>query len=81
LAATLAGAVTAARGLDALAGDRHQQPQTVIAHRFLPVGMANDPAKRFDIGGKSRFTPSTRCLVHSGPPTGQGCSTLLDGLK
>jgi hypothetical protein len=56
---------------DAVAGDRHYQPQTVIAHRLLPVGMTNDPAKRLDISGTSRFTPATCCLVHSGLPIDQ----------
>jgi hypothetical protein len=57
--------------LDALAGDRHHQPQTVIAHRLLPVGVAKYLAKRLDIGSKSGFTPPTGCPVHPGPPTDQ----------
>src|SRR5215472_7951733 len=57
--------------LDALAGDRHQQPQTVIAHRLLPVGMAKYLAKCLDISGKSRFTSPTGFPGHPGPPTGQ----------
>ena len=57
--------------LDALAGERHQQPQTIIAHRLLPIGMAKDLAKLLDIGRKSRFTPLARGTFHPGPPTGQ----------
>lgn len=57
--------------LDALTGGRHQQPQTIIAHRLLPIGMGKDLAKRLDIGRKSRFTPLARDTFHAGPPTGQ----------
>ena len=71
MAATVAGAVTAASGSTLLRGERHQQPQTIIAHRFLSVGMAKDLAKRLDIGRKSRFTPLARGAFHPGPPTGQ----------
>ena len=54
--------------LDALALNRHQQPQAVIAHRLLSIGMPQHCAQRLDIGRKSRFTPLTRLIVHSGPP-------------
>jgi hypothetical protein len=53
---------------DALALNRHQQPQAVIAHRLLSIGVAEHPAERLDIARKSRFTPLTRSAVHSGPP-------------
>jgi hypothetical protein len=52
------GAVTAAHRFDALARDRHQQSQAVIAHRLLSIGMTQHRAERLDIGRKSRFTPS-----------------------
>ena len=42
---------------DALALDRHQQPQAVIMHRLLPIGVSQHRAERLDIGGKERFTP------------------------
>jgi hypothetical protein len=54
--------------LDALARNRHQQPQAVIMHRLLSIGMAEHHAERLDIARKSRFTPLTRSAVHSGPP-------------
>src|SRR5438132_11333022 len=69
---------------DAFALDRHQQPQAVIAHRLLAIGMAKYCAERLDIGRKSRFAPLTRSAVHSGPPirrkiglntTSWGCQT------
>src|SRR5215813_1533805 len=41
---------------DARALDRHQQPQAVIMHRLLPIGMAQHRTERLDIGGKARFT-------------------------
>jgi hypothetical protein len=53
---------------DALAVNRHQQPQAVIMHRLLSIGMAQHDAQRLDIARKSRFTPLTRSAVHSGPP-------------
>ena len=53
---------------DALALDRHQQSQAVIAHRLLPIGMAQDRAQCLDIGRKSRFASLARTAVHSGPP-------------
>ncbi len=53
--------------LDALAGNRHQQPETMIARRRLPVGMAKHLAKRLDIGGKSRFAPSPAHLPFRSP--------------
>jgi len=52
----------------ALALDRHQQPQAVIMHRLLSIGMAQHDAERLDIARKSRFTPLTQPVVHSGPP-------------
>ena len=54
--------------LDALAFNRHQQPQTVIMHRLLSIGMTQHDTERLDIGRKTRFTPLTRCTVHPGPP-------------
>ena len=54
--------------LDALALDRHQQPQAVIMHRLLSIDMPKNGPERLDIGRKSRFTPLTRSNVHSGPP-------------
>jgi hypothetical protein len=53
---------------NALALNRHQQPQAVIMHRLLSIGMAKNGAERLDIARKSRFTPLTRSAVHSGPP-------------
>jgi hypothetical protein len=53
---------------DTLALNRHQQPQAVIAHRLLSIGMAKHRAERLDIGRKSRFTSFIRAAVHSGPP-------------
>jgi hypothetical protein len=44
---------------DALAFNRHQQPQAVIMHRLLSIDMAKHAAERLDIGRKSRFTPLT----------------------
>jgi hypothetical protein len=44
-------------GFDALALDRHQQPQTVIMHRLLPIGVAQHTSECLDIRGKARFTP------------------------
>jgi hypothetical protein len=55
---------------DALALNRHQQPQAVIMHRLPPIDMAKNGAERLDIGRKSRFTPLTRSAVHSGPRSG-----------
>src|SRR5271165_2059347 len=54
--------------LDALALNRHQQPQAVIMHRLLSIGMTQLGTQRRDIRRKSRFTPLTRSAVHSGPP-------------
>jgi hypothetical protein len=54
--------------LDALALDRHQQPQAIIMHRLLSIGVTQHHAERLDIGRKSRFTPRARSPVHSGPP-------------
>jgi hypothetical protein len=42
--------------LHALALDRHQQAQAIIAQRFLSIGMAQGRAQLLDIGGKSRLT-------------------------
>jgi len=53
---------------DALALDRHQQPQAVIMHRLLPIGMAQHRTERLDIAGKARFTLLARTPLHSGPP-------------
>jgi len=53
---------------DALAVNRHQQPQAVIMHRLLSIGMTQHNPERLDIGRKSRFTPLARSAVHSGPP-------------
>ena len=53
---------------DALALNRHQQPQAIIMHRLLSIGMAQHHAGRLDIARKSRFTPLTRPAVHPGPP-------------
>jgi hypothetical protein len=44
--------------LDALPCQRHHQPQAIIVHRFLSVGMAKYLTKGLDVGRKSRFTPS-----------------------
>ena len=53
---------------DALAVNRHQQPQAVIMHRLRSIGMTQHNPERLDIGRKSRFTPLARSAVHSGPP-------------
>lgn len=55
-------------GFYALALNRHQQPQAVIMHRLLSIGMPQHDPERLDITRKSRFTPLTRPAVHSGPP-------------
>jgi hypothetical protein len=54
--------------LDALALNRHQQPQAVVMHRLLPIGMAQRGTECLDIGRKSGFTPLARSPAHSGPP-------------
>jgi len=41
---------------DAFALNWHQQPQAVIMHRLLPIGMSQHRTERLDIGGKARFT-------------------------
>jgi hypothetical protein len=68
LAATLGRRHHRRHRLDALACNRHQQPQAVIMHRLLSIDMAKHGTECLDIGRKSRFTPLTRCTVHSGPP-------------
>jgi hypothetical protein len=42
---------------DALARNRHHQPQAVVMHRLLPIGMAQHGSEGLDIGRKARFTP------------------------
>jgi hypothetical protein len=71
LAATVAGAVTAASGAKLLRAIGITSPKQSSRIGCCRVGMTNDPAKCLGISGKSRFTPATCCLVHSGPPTGQ----------
>src|SRR6266480_5714637 len=53
---------------DALAFNRHQQPQAVIMHRLLAIDMAKHGAERLDIGRKSRFTPLSRRPFRSPDP-------------
>jgi hypothetical protein len=41
----------------ALALNRHQQPQAVVMHRPLRIGMAQHGSQCLDIGRKARLTP------------------------
>jgi hypothetical protein len=54
--------------LDALALDRHQQPNAIIAQRRRPVGMAYDAGQPVYIRGKPPLAPLDGTKTHLSPP-------------
>jgi hypothetical protein len=59
------------RCLTAGSSRMQQQPQAVVMHRLLPIGMVPSTARPeclLDIGRKARVTPLPGSPVHSGPP-------------